>query len=93
MNEHSVTNISFVLLVLLNTLQLATGATGLFSQGATVVVLGCSTHALGPILGEFTLSAGGEAHDVHQALPWNCWNRVPLWSTFAGKTQTSSLSV
>ena len=64
--HQSVTNISFILLVLLDTLQLATG---LFSQGATAVVHGYSTHALGPILGEFTLSAGGVAHSVHQALP------------------------
>ena len=40
-------------------------------QGATEVVHGC---ALGPIVGEFTLSAGGVAHGVHQALPWQCWN-------------------
>ena len=51
----SVTNISLILLVWFNTLQLATGATGLWSQGATAVVHGCSIHALGPILGETTL--------------------------------------
>ena len=72
-----VTNISFILLVLLATLQLATGATSLFSQGVTAVVHGCSTHALGPILGEFPLSAGGVAHSVHQALPQQFWNQVP----------------
>jgi len=51
----SVTNISFILSVLLDTLQLATGATGLWSQGATAVTHGCSIRALGPILGETTL--------------------------------------
>ena len=50
-----VTNISLLLLVLLDTLQLATGTTGLWSQGATAVIHGCSIHALGPILGETTL--------------------------------------
>ena len=50
-----VTSISLLLLVLLDTLQLATGATGLWSQGMTAVVHGCSIHALGPILGETTL--------------------------------------
>ena len=74
MEEQYVTNISFKLLVLLDTLQLATGATGLYSQGATAVVHGCSIRALGPIVGEFTLSAGGVAHGVHQALPRQCWN-------------------
>ena len=53
----SVTNISLILLVLLDTLQLAPGATGVFSQGVTAVVHGCSIHALGPILGETTLQA------------------------------------
>ena len=43
-NNITVTNISFLLLVLLNTLQLATGATGPFSQGVTAVVHGCSVH-------------------------------------------------
>ena len=33
-------------------LQFATGATSLFSQGATVVVPGCSVHALGHNLGK-----------------------------------------
>ena len=33
---------------LLNALQLAAGATGLFSQGVTAVVHGCFIHALGP---------------------------------------------
>ena len=47
-----VTNISLLLSVLLDTLQLATGATGLFSQGATAVVHGCSVRALGHNLGE-----------------------------------------
>ena len=41
-------------LVLLDALQLATGATGLFSQGATAVVHGCSACALGHNLGEET---------------------------------------
>ena len=72
--ELSVTNISFKLLVLLDTLQLATGVTGLYSQGVTAVVHGCSIHALGPIVGEFTLSAGGVSHSVHQVLPRQCWN-------------------
>ena len=44
----TVTNISLLLLVLLNTLQLATGVTGLFSQGVTAVVHGCSACALDP---------------------------------------------
>ena len=60
----------FKLLVLLE-IQLATGATGLYSQGATAVVQGWSIHALGPIIGEFT---GGVAHCGHQALPQQCWN-------------------
>ena len=50
-----VTNISLILLVRFDTLQLATGATGLWSQGATAVIHGCSIRALGPILGETTL--------------------------------------
>ena len=50
-----VTNISLILLALLDTLQLATGATGLWSQWATAVIHGCSIHAQGPILGETTL--------------------------------------
>ena len=45
--QGSVTNISLLLLVLLGTFQLATGATGLFSQWVTAVVHGCSVHALG----------------------------------------------
>ena len=68
------TNISFKLLVLLDTLQLATGATGLYSQGVTAVVHGCFICAVGPIVGEFTLSAGEVAHCVHQALPQQGWN-------------------
>ena len=47
-----VTNSSFILLVLLNTLQLADGAAGLCSQGETAVVHGCSIHALGHSVGE-----------------------------------------
>ena len=47
-NFYYVTNISLLLLVLLDALQLGTGATGLFSQGATAVVHGCSIHALDP---------------------------------------------
>ena len=57
--EVIVTNISFYQLVLLNTLQLATGATGLLSKGATAVVHGCSVRALGHNLGKgrvFTLT-------------------------------------
>ena len=42
-----VTSISLYQLVLLDALQLATGATGLFSQGVTAVVHGCSVRALG----------------------------------------------
>ena len=44
----SVTSISLYQLVLLDALQLAAGATGLFSQGVTAVVHGCSVCALGP---------------------------------------------
>ena len=44
----NVTSISLYLLVSINTLQLAAGATGLCSQGVTAVVHGCSVHALGP---------------------------------------------
>ena len=72
-----VTNISFKQLVLFDTLQLAAGVRGLFSQGATAVVHGCSTHALGPILGEFTKTTGGVALSVHLVLPWQFWNWVP----------------
>ena len=43
-----VTNISLLLLVLLDALQLVTGVTGLFSQGVTAVVHGCSICALDP---------------------------------------------
>ena len=46
--EQNVTNISLLLLVLLNALQLVTGATGFFSQGATAVVHGYSICALDP---------------------------------------------
>ena len=62
-----VTNISFILLVLLDTLQLATGATGLWSQGATAVSHGCSVRALGHNLGkepasiQTTLLEGGQS--------------------------------
>ena len=44
----------FIPIVLLDALQLAAGATGLFSQGVTAVVHGCSIHALGHSLGEET---------------------------------------
>ena len=54
--RESVTNISFILSVLLDTLQLATGATGLWSQGATAVVHGCSVRALDHNLGKELLS-------------------------------------
>ena len=64
-----VTNISFYQLVLLNTLKLVAGATGLFSQGVTAIVHGCSICALGPVLGEITHSAGGVVLGVHQCLP------------------------
>ena len=62
-----VTNISLILSVLLDTLQSATGATGLYSQGVTAVVHGCSIHALGPILGETTLLVGW----APSAMLWN----------------------
>ena len=42
-------------IVLLNALQLVTGATGLLSQGATAVNHGCSVRALGSGYGETTL--------------------------------------
>ena len=46
-------SISFNQLFLLDTLQLAAGATGFFSQGLTAAVVhGCSACALGLILGE-----------------------------------------
>ena len=48
----SVTNVSLLLLVLLDTLQLATGAAGLSSQGPTAVVHGCSIRTLGHNLGK-----------------------------------------
>ena len=60
-------DISLLLLVLLDTLQLATGATGFWSQGATAVVHGWSIRALGPILGETTLL-------VDWAPPATLWN-------------------
>ena len=47
-SDDFVSSISFYQLVLLDALQLAAGATGLFSQGVTAVVHGCSVHALGP---------------------------------------------
>ena len=46
MQLYNVTNSSFNQLVLLDTLQLATGATGLFSQLVTAVVHGHSVCAL-----------------------------------------------
>ena len=51
-NVVCVTNISLLLLVLLHALQLAAGAKGLFSQGTTAVIHGCSVCALGHNLGE-----------------------------------------
>ena len=50
----NVTSNSLYQLVLLDALQLAAGATGLFSQGVTAVVHGCSVRALGHNLGEET---------------------------------------
>ena len=47
-SKQLVTSISLYQLVLLDALQLAAGATGLFSQGVTAVVHGCSVRALGP---------------------------------------------
>ena len=59
-----VTNISLLLLVLLDTLQLAPGATGLFSQGVEAVVHGCSIHALDPRVNPYT--AGGVSAGLHR---------------------------
>ena len=50
----SVTSVSLYQLVLLDALQLAAGATGLFSQGVTAVIHECSVRALGHNLGEET---------------------------------------
>ena len=83
MHRNVVTNISLILLILLDTLQSATGATGLFSQGVTAVVHGCSVRALGPILGETTLL--GLTGPLCNALQLST-----LWSTPMGKIQTSS---
>ena len=47
-NIGTVTSISLYQLVPLDALHLAAGATGLFSQGVTAVVHGCSVRALGP---------------------------------------------
>ena len=57
-------------IVLLNTLQLVTGATGLWSQGATAVVYGCSVRALGSGYGETTLLVS-----LHSSTA--LWNWVP----------------
>ena len=70
----SVTSISLYQLVLLDALQLAAGATGLFSQGVTAVVHGCSACALGHNLGEetgftmATLQEGSENARNHMSL-------------------------
>ena len=61
----NVTSISLYQLVLLDALQLAAGATGLFSQGVTAVVHGCSVHALGP--------------RVKLTHSWKGGNRCHLW--------------
>ena len=45
-----VTNISLYQSILVNTLQKATGGTGLLSHEATAVNCGCSVHALDPSL-------------------------------------------
>ena len=69
-----VTSISLYQLVLLDALQIAAGATGLFSQGATAVVHGCSVHALGHNLREgigftmATLQEGSENTRNHTRL-------------------------
>ena len=69
--EITFTSISLYQLVLLDALQLATGATGLFSQGVTAVVHGCSVCALGHNLGEetgfitATLQEGSESARNH----------------------------
>ena len=56
-------NISLLLLVLLDALQLiATGARGLLSQGETAVVHGCSIHALDP---------GGEFIHCRRGVGWS----------------------
>ena len=57
-------------IVLLNALQLVTGATGLWSQGATAVNHGCSVHALGSGYGETTLLVS-----LHSSAA--LWNWVP----------------
>ena len=61
----SVTSISLYQLVLLDALQLAAGATGLFSQGVTSVVHGCSVCALDP--------------RVKLTHSWRGGNRCHLW--------------
>ena len=71
----SVTNISFILLVLLDTLQLATGATGLWSQGATAVTHGCSVHALVHNLGK-------EPASELDNPPWGCLKRKGITPDF-----------
>ena len=79
----SVTNISFTKLVLLDALQLVTGATGLWSQGVTAVVHGCSIHALGP--------SWVKLHSAHFAGLLRCAvDLSTLQSTPAEKRQMSS---
>ena len=68
----SVTSISLYQLVFLNKLQLAAGATGLFSQGMTAVVHGCSVCALGPRVNLTHSWRGGK-----QCHLWlSCWSRT-----------------
>ena len=93
--EHDVTNISLILLVLLDTLQLATGATGLWSQGATAVVHGCPICALGPIVGETTLLVDWAPSAMlwnwvpSRVLPWERYKQAAFSVIFIEKQQTA----
>ena len=87
---------------LLDALQLATGATGLFSQGVTAVIHGCSVHALGHNLGEETgftmasLQEGSENARNHTRLhSWTiyCFINLIQWHpSTEGWNQQSWLS-
>ena len=98
----TVTSISLYQLVLLDALQLAAGATGLFSQGMTAVVHGCSAHALGHNLGEetgftmATLQEGSKNARNHTRLhSWTiyCFINLIQWQPFTeGWNQQSWLS-
>ena len=101
-NIHYVTSISLYQLVLLDALQLATGATGLFSQGVTAVVHGCSVCALDHNLGEetgftmATLQEGSENARNHTRLhSWTIYcfiNLIQLQTSTEGWNQQSWLS-